>query len=197
MFAVKKRAPWLILVSLCSAIVALTGAAHAQCANSANPSCDVYPKCFAHLCPCEGVGEYFLSYGKKYCDKFLSLEFSGRAKVWRDSTLRCLQEKIVPRLPVNGSKACNCAAMRAFAFNTHVECYTKPGASICNLSWSDMAQVGLTISLRDVASTEGRETICKIARECEQQTSTTSGGDSVDNDVKRHLFWSGIVALCE
>src|SRR5436309_1041028 len=76
--------------------------ASAQCSNSIKPSCGVYATCFAKYCPCNGSDEYFLTYGKKYCEKFLGLAtFSAEGVKWRDKTLVCLQEAIVPRLDIS------------------------------------------------------------------------------------------------
>jgi hypothetical protein len=121
--------------------IAWTSTVAAQCINTASPSCGVYEQCFADRCDCTGSpDEYFISYGKKYCERFLDLPgLSQKGRQWRDSTLRCLQEKIVPELPADGdSKKCNCKEMRSIAFDSHVACYTKPGNSICDLPNEDL-----------------------------------------------------------
>lgn len=124
---------WLTL-----SLLLISSSAAAQCVNSAQPSCDVYDRCFAQACPCAGdEHEYFVSYGKKYCKVFLDLPgLSSEGKKWRDSTLRCLQESIVPKLPSSGSE-CNCQTMETYAYASHVDCYTKPAASICDLPVAD------------------------------------------------------------
>ena len=97
-------------------------------------------RCFARLRSCSGSEfEYFLSYGKKYCDVFLNLPgMSGQGKKWRDSALHCLQEKIVPELPADGHpEICDCKSIQIKAFDIHVACYTQIGASICDLPHAD------------------------------------------------------------
>ena len=47
----------------------------AQCVNTPTPTCGVYSSCFAKLCNCEkSPFEYFIGYGKKYCEVFLDLK---------------------------------------------------------------------------------------------------------------------------
>ncbi|MGY4629836.1 hypothetical protein [Bradyrhizobium sp. USDA 4486] len=125
----------------------LTAPAMAQCANNVNLSCNVYATCFAKYCPCKEQNEYFLAYGKKYCEKFLGLSnFSQTGVKWRDKTLLCLQEAIVPKLDISENPSCDCKAMRAFAFETHVKCYLSD-PSICTLPATDMLKILNTVGL--------------------------------------------------
>ncbi|MGY6164176.1 hypothetical protein [Paraburkholderia strydomiana] len=119
----------------------------AQCANSILPSCNVYESCFERYCPCKDkTDEYFLSFGKKYCEAFLSnTSLSEDGKKWREATLTCLQEKVVEVLPIDDPKSCDCSKMKAFAMGTHVACYTLPGKSICDLPISDIGSISNTI----------------------------------------------------
>jgi hypothetical protein len=148
------------------------GEVGAQCANPITPSCDVYKSCFAKYCPCTGQQtEYFLSYGLKYCEIFLnkgaSLSDSGRK--WRDVTLRCLQEKIVPHLDFSESPKCDCASMRSIALKSHVECYTQERLDICGLDLKDITTILGMIDTKDLISTEALETMCEIAKVCSQR----------------------------
>lgn len=114
--------------------------AFSKCMNTENPSCGVYQTCFAKLCNCDNSEfEYFISYGKKYCEVFLDLPgLSQKGKDWRNSTLKCLQETIVPLLPKDGEEnSCNCKDMQIKAFDSHIACYTKESNSICNLEPND------------------------------------------------------------
>jgi hypothetical protein len=155
---------------LALAAMAITPRASAQCLNTAAPSCGVYQSCFAKACPCKGdPAEYFVSYGKKYCEVFLDLPgLSPRGKAWRDSTLRCLQETIVPRLPPDGKQAsCNCAQMQTFAFDSHVACYTKPGASICSLGPADWLKIlGAVDPVKSMVDDKGRKQMLEVAKVC-------------------------------
>lgn len=141
-----------------------------QCMNTASPSCGVYASCFDRLCPCasQPTEEYFISYGKKYCEIFLDLPgLSPKGKQWRDLTLNCLQEAIVPKLPPLGSNApCNCGAMQAYAFNSHVACYTQPRASICDLDSSDWLKIQLAATDASTLTAKGRKQMCDVAKIC-------------------------------
>jgi hypothetical protein len=129
----------------CALVVLALGisAASAQCQSNSPPSCEVYTACFDKYCPCENTSEgYFLRYGKKYCDRFLaSTGWSKKGDSWRNKTLLCLQEKIVPRLPIAAHPSCDCKAMKDFAFKTHVDCYTQSGASVCELELADYKKI--------------------------------------------------------
>jgi hypothetical protein len=160
------------LFAACSLLLALLvpGAAPAQCLSTAKPSCGVYETCFAKLCPCdESPYEYFNSYGKKYCAAFLqSSALSKAGLAWRDSTLRCLQEKIVPLLPPVGQAAsCNCSGMQEQAFDTHVACYTQPKNSICDLPDSDWAVIfNAAGGVRSLVDARSRKQIVEVASIC-------------------------------
>ena len=156
--------------SVAMALLIFSFGASAQCANSATPSCGVYESCFAKLCNCKNTpGEYFISYGKRYCETFLNLPgLSDRGTIWRNSTLRCLQETIVPILPVDGkAETCDCPSIQIAAFDAHVACYTAPGKSICNLPGSDwvlvLNAVGPVASLKDSKS---RKQLLEVAKIC-------------------------------
>ncbi|MDI1270556.1 MAG: hypothetical protein PSV40_15820 [Polaromonas sp.] len=165
------RPGWLITLkcAFLFALVCSAQAAIAQCSNSATPSCDVYEKCFAKYCPCDGrPDEYFRSYGLKYCRAFLgNTALSPKGKAWRDSTLICLQEQVVPKLDISTSPSCNCGQMRAFAFESHVDCYTKPGASMCDLPASDLASIAKTVDLKDMFDAAGWRQMRDVAARCE------------------------------
>jgi hypothetical protein len=183
------RAAFLIVVCL------WPGSTIAQCVVTQKPSCDIYQKCFARHCSCGGPDEYFISYGKKYCEKFLKTDFSGAVKVWRDSTLKCLQQKIIPELPRN-AESCDCKSMRSFAMATHVACYTQPRASICSLSVPDVRKIESVINLPDLVTIEGQSTVCAIANICDQQTSAVSLAHMEPGEVQRHMFWHNLKTNC-
>lgn len=116
---------------------------------------------------CRHPDEYFETYGLKYCGAFLAnANFSHEGRKWRDSTLVCLQEAIVPKLDISTAPKCDCAAMRSHAFASHVACYTKPGASICNLPVGDLNEIRKTIGLGDMLSGDGRQQMAQVALIC-------------------------------
>ncbi|NOD85922.1 hypothetical protein [Ruegeria sp. HKCCD6119] len=156
--------------------------AQAQCVNTATPSCGVYEACFAKYCPCKNdADEYFITYGKKYCERFLSkTSLSDAGKTWRDKTLNCLQETIVPKLDISTNPSCNCSSMRKFAFDSHVQCYTQPGASICDLPVDDIIEIGMTVDLSTIWTSESMRQIKAVAAVC-AKTAT---------DPARKKLWS-------
>lgn len=145
-----------------------SGLAASQCVNESLPSCAVYESCFAKYCPCAGdPSEYFMTYGKKYCVSFLAnANFGAAGKKWRDATLVCLQEKVVPHLDISQSPKCDCRAMRKIAFDSHVACYTQPEASICNLPMLDLKEIMNTIDRRDLFTSEGWRQMKSVAAIC-------------------------------
>lgn len=170
-----------------SAIALAASFAHGQCVNSATPTCEVYQSCFAKYCPCaSSPDEYFMSYGAKYCKAFLSnAQFSASGNKWRDSTLRCLQESIVPKLPKNVGDACNCGDMKQIAFESHVACYTTPGASICDLPTADINQIRSIVDLKDWFDAAGRKQMKEVSKIC----STSAPDDG------RRTAWRAINAV--
>ena len=159
----------LMKVLLASVLAAGGSSSRAQCANAVTPSCAVYESCFAKYCPCDGKPtEYFRTYGLKYCKAFLAnSSLSSQGQAWRDSTLVCLQESIVPKLDISANPTCSCGEMRTFAFNTHVACYTKPGASICELPSSDVTAIAKTVDIKDLVDGAGWRQMRDIAAQCE------------------------------
>lgn len=150
-------------------LAASPSSVRAQCENAVIPSCAVYESCFAKYCPCDGrPGEYFRAYGLKYCKAFLANStLSARGKAWRDSTLVCLQESIVPKLDISANPSCDCDQMRTIAFDSHVACYTKPGASICDLPSSDVTSIATTVDIKDLFDAAGWRQMRDIAARCE------------------------------
>lgn len=152
-------------------------ASSAQCVNTAKPSCVVYAACFERYCPCERTEfGYFLRYGKKYCDRFLERsDWSEKGKKWRDATLICLQERIVPKLEISARPTCDCRAMKNFAFQTHVECYTQAEASVCSLEESDYLKIYKILDVKDdlLGDSYGRRQMREVLKICESDPNTT------------------------
>lgn len=157
-------------------LAAMQALGSGQCASSPTPSCSVYETCFMKYCQCKGdPDEYFETYGLKYCRAFLAnANFSEQGRKWRDSTLICLQESIVPKLDISATPKCDCSAMRAFAFASHVACYTQPGKSICDLPADDISEIRKTISLPDMLSGDGRKQMAQVVSIC-TKTATDDG----------------------
>jgi hypothetical protein len=99
------------------------------------------------------------------------LDLSGlptQGKAWRDSTLRCLQEKIVPELPPDGqADSCDCKSMQVKAFDIHVSCYTQSGASICDLPATDWALIFNAIDpVQSLTDQKSRKQMVEVAKIC-------------------------------
>jgi hypothetical protein len=151
--------------------------AMAQCASTMELSCGVYDSCFEKYCPCEGTDDgYFLRYGKKYCERFLSSTgWSEKGRQWRDKTLLCLQERIVPHLDIVETPVCDCKAMKSLAFKTHVECYTQPSASVCALELSDFKKIYSIIDIGDdlFGDPYGRSQMRQVLQICKTDQNST------------------------
>lgn len=145
----------------------IPGDAIAQCASAASPSCAVYSSCFERYCPCSGPSNYFTNYGLKYCRRFLMEDgWSDAGRRWRDRTLVCLQEAIVPHLPIGAPATCNCDEMRDLAYNSHVQCYTQPGASVCDLPASDVRRIWEIVDSGDLFDAYGLRQMAAVVAIC-------------------------------
>jgi hypothetical protein len=145
----------------------------AQCVNPIAPNCDFYNKCLEKYCPC-GWSEsgYALSYGLRYCKRFSETNFSAPARKWRDSTLVCLQERLVPHVPRLEASECNCQAMKVRALASHVDCYTELPSSICLLPLADVAAIVAVVEQSDLSDQEGVRAFLRIALICLKQRPT-------------------------
>ncbi|MBC3239537.1 hypothetical protein HU723_10130 [Pseudomonas lurida] len=102
-------------------------------------------------------------------------ELSVRGKAWRDSTLRCLQESIVPSLPFDSGQACNCEAIESKAFVSHVACYTQPTNSMCDLPLSDWLNIANAADLPGgIFSTKISKQMIDVMRICAREPATGS-----------------------
>jgi hypothetical protein len=136
------------------------------------------------MCSCESTPDrYFISYGKQYCERFLgATDWSQAGRIWRDKTLICLQEAIVPQLPKDG-QTCNCSAMKGLAFQAHVHCYTQSDASICDLGRDDWLKIAKLAGGKDLFSdADGQKQMLEVLRIC-----AISRVDSAARDVWQNL----------
>jgi hypothetical protein len=147
--------------------VAFLAAPAPVCVNPVKPNCDFYTRCMEATCKCGyGSSGYALSYGKKYCERFQAeTNFTASGQKWRDATLRCLQERQVAKLPAT-SQGCNCPQLRNDAYSAHVECYTLPGSSICDLPGADIYAILKTVDNSDLTDRNGVEASVAVGRKC-------------------------------
>ena len=154
-------------------------AAAADLRGDTDPSCTAYRDRFPQRCRCDGDrDEYFGTYGLKYCNRFMAnTAFSDAAARWRDRTLVCLQDRIAAKLDALPGPGCDCAAMRTFAFESHVDCYTQAQHSICRLQPGDVAEIVGTIDMADLLRTrEGLAQALAVASKCASQAPQPANG---------------------
>ena len=122
--------------------------------------CDFYDRCLENIFNCGDVG-YPKSYGKKYCERFLSLKksehlsdygLSSKGIKWRDETLLCLQNVLAYDF-ARRDYPLTCDSIKQEAFDSHVDCYTKYGStSICSLPAKDIGVVFILPDLKDISN---------------------------------------------
>ena len=116
--------------------------------HSLTERCSWYGSCLEQNIPCGDAG-YALSYGKKYCDRFVAQSYtSSKTAAWRDATLTCLQRSLAQS--VANPKPASCNAIADDAFAQHVTCYTQQQASICDIcsdSADDLLQIFTTVDI--------------------------------------------------
>ncbi len=149
---------------------------HDECANLIG-SCEYYSCIEANRLSC-GASGYALGYGKAYCERFSAIDFKdartpfGEAlfpasgNVWRDNVRQCLQQSLEAFFATDASKTCG--TVRAFAFNSHPECYTQ-SPSFCDLTPENVARIGLTIQPQDLWTQESLTQVRDTARICVTQ----------------------------
>jgi hypothetical protein len=157
--------PLYFVIALC--VLTQSNHAQAQCAIQGPLSCNVYNTCFDRYCSCAGADSYFISYGRKYCDRFLNeMGWSAAGKQWRDKTLLCLQKSIAAKLSLQSPTTCNCREMKEFAFQAHINCYTQNAASICKLPIADWRKIVSIIDAADLIDSYGARQVVATLRIC-------------------------------
>jgi len=148
-------------------VITQSNRAQAQCTIQGTLSCNVYNTCFDRYCPCTGADSYFISYGRKYCDRFLNESgWSPVGKQWRDKTLLCLQESIAAKLSLQRRTTCNCREMKEFAFKMHINCYTQNVASVCKLPISDWRKIVSIVDTADFIDSYGTKQVLATLEIC-------------------------------
>jgi len=179
-----------MLKSLCAVLfifsLVISTDCRASCVNPFDASCSFYESCLEQYCPCRNTEHsYAIDYGMKYCKRFLSLpDLSMFGTKWRESTLRCLQEVLVPELDLNNPQLCNCESMKSFAIQSHVKCYTQQPNSICFLPAEDHEKISRIIDNKDLFDAVGWQTMWDIAQECVKQRGAAGAASSGWNLIK-------------
>lgn len=134
----------------------------ASCKTPRPENCSYYSACLEAQRPC-GERGYGLGYGEKYCNAFANnAAFSAAGIAWVNSTMLCLQQ----HLASIAANQLSCDALTDDAFASHPACYTRPGASICDLGPSDALQVLNTISATDLLSSRALKQEASVVRTC-------------------------------
>jgi hypothetical protein len=135
-------------------------------------NCDFYRQCLEHKTQCGDAG-YAISYGEKYCQKFLklntnseieNLSLSEKGVQWRDATLLCLQNRMTPLF--QSASDYSCSSIQKMAFKTHPDCYTQKNRSICDLNISDWEVILSTLNPKDLSSQDGLRQMTKVMYTC-------------------------------
>ena len=150
------------ITGLAALAVALIPAAPARAAPQ--HACDLY-RTLDRRCGCAGSDGYFRGYGEKYCERFMrSTGWSPAGLRWRARTLACLQGEL--RAFLGRAHACDCASVKAFAFESHARCYTRQPASVCRLPLSDIAHIYGLVDASDLLAPLGSGQTLAIALAC-------------------------------
>jgi hypothetical protein len=132
-------------------------------------SCDFYDQ-LDKQCGCREADQYFVSYGRRYCERFLnSTGWTAAGNKWRDRTLVCLQDTLARGIMRTNGGACDCKRAKDIAWQTHVQCYTQSSASVCKLPVSDLARIYGIIDVWDLLSPYGISQFFSIAKACLQR----------------------------
>lgn len=150
------------IAGLVALAAALTSAASAQTAPL--HACDLY-RTLDRRCGCAGSDNYFRGYGEKYCERFMrSTGWSAAGLRWRARTLACLQGEL--RSFLGRAHGCDCASVKAFAFDSHARCYTRQPASVCRLPLSDLARIYALVDMGDLLAPLGSRQTLAITLAC-------------------------------
>ena len=140
----------------------------ARALHGSSLNCDLYAE-LDRRCGCGARDDYLLGYGRKYCERFLrSAGWSAAGLRWRNRTLACLKAELAQEL-AKSSRACDCARIRTFAFDSHVRCYTARPASVCALPLSDIARIYRVIDTGDLVEPAGVRQILGVTLSCAWQ----------------------------
>lgn len=83
---------------------------------------------------------------------------------WRARTMACLQGEL--RAFLGRAHQCDCAGVKAFAFDSHARCYTRQPASVCRLPLTDIAHIYALVDAPDLLAPSGSRQTLAIALAC-------------------------------
>ncbi len=127
-------------------------------------ACDLY-RALDRRCGCTQSDDYFGGYGAKYCERFMqSTGWSPAGLRWRAQALACLKDEL--RHFVGAGRGCNCASVKAFAFDSHARCYTRQPSSVCGLPLRDIAHIYALVDAADLVAPLGSRQTLAITLAC-------------------------------
>ena len=146
--------------------------------------CDYYKRRYDNfLTRHKGCGhtppDYYLGYGKKYCDLFttsLYPKLSPKGKIWLTRARANLQFAMERGLATTPEIELDNEKFRKFAFGTHADAYWSAG--LHDLSYEDKARIALTPELKEWTS---GSTWSQAADEAEREAQATA------DDVARYF----------
>ena len=124
---------------------------------------------FVRRHPGEEPPDYYLNYGQKYCERFSEETFpglSGAGQEWDVRTRMNLQ--LAMEMGALGEKEelekaeSTAAMLKTFAFKSHPKAYLDAG--LADLPFTDLAMIGLTPDIADLATVDGVDQVQQTAR---------------------------------
>jgi len=154
------------LGALAACFLNASGVGNAQPTRQSEMNCALYDR-LDRQCGCKGTDEYFVSYGRRYCQRFLrSSGWTSAGTRWRDQTLVCLQQSLSRAMHQDAAHVCSCQNTRDIAWQSHVRCYTQASASVCRLPLSDLLKIYSIIDAADLLNPFGFSQVLAIANTC-------------------------------
>ena len=89
-------------------------------------------------------------------------KFTSAGKTWINCVKKCLTRKLVPKY--KDSPVAQCPAIRTYAFDTHVGCYTTCG--FCNIWSSNLKALFGVYDLKDLFSGDAWRQMRDVGLKC-------------------------------
>lgn len=163
-FGSRLKAIAILRAAALAGILAVAPTAAAPMGAAPAHACGLY-RALEKRCGCAAGDNYFGGYGAKYCERFMqSTGWSPAGLRWRAQTLTCLKDEL--RRFVASGRGCNCAGVKAFAFDSHARCYTRAPSSVCRLPLADIAHIYALVDAADLVAPLGSRQTLAITLSC-------------------------------
>lgn len=169
-----------------------------ECLNPPQKNCDFYEQCLEKNISCGEEG-YALSYGGKYCRKFLSIDddLSAKGRAFAESTRSCLQKVLIPIMIQNSVARLphyTCDNIADYAFDSHADCYTNHENSICFLNpLTDTRKIFAQLDSEELFDHRTAKQMRDVAAICMAQLAHRAGHRPTGNDSSMdqlYRFWN-------